>query len=411
MKILNIVGREILDSRGLPTVACDIILEDGACLSASVPAGSSKGKYESIELRDGDDRLMGLGVTKAVNIINNIIAPLFVGKEPNAVQYDLDMIQLDGTTNKSKLGANAILAVSMAMYKAHAYIENIHLYDFIAIVSGSDTISLPIPMINFINGGMHADNNLSIQEYLVIPYGAANVQEAIDKSVTLFYFLKQLLKINGKKVLTGDEGGFASDFSNDAEPIEFILKAIEEANLGTDLFALGIDVAASQLYKDHTYKFDGSVLDTEDLIKWYVQLCDAYNIYSIEDGLAEDDIKGWSTLTKAIGDSTLIVGDDLFATNPERIAYGIEHSLANAAVIKPNQIGTITESLQAIQLCQEYGMATIVSHRSGETTDTFIVDLAVGSNATHVKCGGLSRGERISKYNRLLEIENILSKF
>jgi len=412
MKITHIQAFEIFDSRGLPTIACKITLDDGMIVRSSVPVGLSVGHHEALELRDGGQRLMGKGVQKAVEIVNTIIAPVFVGKEPNSVQVDLDMIQMDGSENKSLLGANSMLAVSMAMYRAHAYAENMELFELIAMLYGADTVSLPIPMVNVINGGVHAASNLSVQEYLVVPYGAQNFRSAMEYLVQLFNVLKQMLVANGKSVALGDEGGFAASFSSDTEPLDFLMDVFEQSNfLNNSLFAVGLDVAASQLYdpKIRLYKFkDNDLKTTEQMIDWYVQCSKNYPLYSIEDGLHEDDWQGWSTMMKTFGDSIQVVGDDLFASHPERIVEGIEQEAANAVVIKPNQLGTITESLQSLKLCQEQGLTTIVSHRSGETCDTFIADLAVGSSATHIKTGGCARGERVAKYNRLLEIEEIL---
>lgn len=411
MKIINIIGKEILDSRGTPTVSCEIHLENEKIVSASIPAGTSTGKYEANELRDKDDRLMGKGVTKAVDIINNDIAPQFLGKEPSAISMDLEMIQMDGTENKSKLGANSILAVSMAMYRAHALSLNMELFDFIALACGSDTVSIPYPMINFINGGVHADNNLDIQEFLVIPCGARNMKSAMEVSLLLFNNLKEILRQEGKSTLVGLEGGFAPNFDYQLEPFEYIKRAIEESGFDEDMFTMAIDVAASQLYDEQMelYSIDNDKKSTDDMIEWYKKLIAKYNLHSIEDGLAQDDWTGWIKLVNELGKKINIVGDDLFASNPERIAKGIEFNAANCAIIKPNQVGTITESLQAIKLCKEYGFSTIVSHRSGETNDTFIVDMAIGGNTNYIKCGGLTRGERIAKYNRLLEIERILT--
>jgi len=409
MKIINIVGREIFDSRGFPTIACDIYLEDGSIATASVPAGKSKSNYEAKELRDAD-RLMGMGVSCAVDVIKNIIEPQFLGKVPNAIQMDLDLIQMDGTPDKSKLGANAMLAFSMAMYRAHAMVEEIQLFDFIALVSGSDTVSLPMPMINLINGGLHADNNLAIQEYLVIPYGALSIKVALESSVLLFNKIREILALEGKSTLVGDEGGFAPAFDSATEPFDLILKAIEELEM-QDVFTMGIDVAASRFYdvEKGSYDFNGVNKSSKQMIDWYSKLIKKYKLHSIEDGLAQDDWAGWIALTDKLGQDVQIAADDLFATNSERIIKGIELGVANTVVIKPNQIGTVTETLQAIQLCKEQGLDTIVSNRSGETCDTFIVDIAVGASTTYIKCGGLSRGERMAKYNRLLEIDHNLT--
>lgn len=410
MIIESILAKEILDSRGIPTIHCAITFEDNSYVEASVPAGTSIGKYEAIEMRDGKKRLDGLGVLKAVDIINNTIAPNFIGKEPNAVQMDLELMQMDNI-EKTNLGANSTLAVSMAMYRAHAQLLETDLYNFIALVSGSDTVSLPIPMINLINGGTHADNNLDIQEYLLIPYAAQNIKASIESSLSVFIKLRKLLKSNGKSTSTGLEGGFASNFENDLEPLDYIIQAIEAAGFEKEKFLLGINVAASQLYdqKKELYKINSDYKNSDEMIEWYDQILKLYNLYSIEDGLQQDDLAGWIKLTQKFGNKMCIIADDIFATNPARIAKGLEYSIGNSVIIKPNQIGTITETLQAIQVCKENGLTTIASCRSGETNDTFIVDLAVGASTNYIKCGGLERGERIEKYNRLLEIENELN--
>lgn len=410
MEITSIQAKEILDCRGIPTISCAIMLDDNTYVESSVPAGTCVGKYEAKEKRDGGKRLEGLGVQNAINIINNIIGPNFIGKEPNAVQMDLEMMQFD-TIEKSELGANSTLAVSMALYRAHAQLLDIELYNFIAMVSGANTVSLPIPMINIINGGAHADNNLDVQEYLLIPYAAQNVKTSIESSLEVFNKLRQLLKSNGKSTLLGLEGGFAPNFENNTEPFDFILQAITQAGFETEKFLLGIDVAASQIYDANKglYLINNEYKNSAQMLEWYESLLKQYNLYSIEDGLQQDDLEGWIKLTKTFGNKMCIIADDIFATNPARIAKGLEYNISNSVIIKPNQIGTITETLQAIQLCKENGLSTIASHRSGETNDTFIVDLAVGASTNYIKCGGLARGERIEKYNRLLEIEHELN--
>jgi len=410
MLITNIHAREILDSRGIPTVLCTLTLDDCLLINASVPAGISVSKYEAKELRDGGKRLAGQGVLKIVRNINEIIAPKLVGKEPNAVQMDLELVKLDGTESKEKLGANSTLPVSMALYRAHAQMLETELFNFIALVSGSETVSLPVPMINLINGGAHADNNLDIQDYLLIPYASQNMKESIESSLLVFYNLEKLLKSNNKSTLFGQVGGFASDFENNIEPLDFILEAIEQAGFESEKFLLGLDVAASHFYdlKKEKYYFNGKYLTADDLIEFYSMLLKQYNLYSIEDGIWQDDINGWVKLTEKLGKKMCIIADDIFSTNPARIAKGIEYAISNSVVIKPNQIGTITETLQAIQICQENGLSTITSHRAGDTCDDFIVDLAVGASTNYIKCGGFQGSERTSKYNRLLEIESIL---
>ena len=410
MKIINIHACEILNAQGLPAIECSIELEDKTIINSCVSSGTFKGKYEAFELLDGGSRFSGKGVLKATEVINNIIAPEFLGKEPNAIDMDIKMLQMDGTTDKSNFGANSILAVSMAMYRAHAMILNMELFDFIAMASGLETVSLPIPMINFISGNSQADNNLFIQEYLVIPYGAKNVKSSLEQSVKLFYSLKENLLKNKKTTLKSKEGSFAPKFENAQEPLDYIIEAIKSSKLDNDIFSLGIDSAASQYYDENeeSYNVKNKKISSQELIEFYKLFADEYNLFSLEDPLDQDDWQGWIELYNVLGEKTHIIGDDLFATNPNRISKGIELGAANTVLIKPNQIGTITETLQSIALCKENGLSTIVAHSANETNDTFIVDLAVGSNSSYIKCGGLTGGENICKYNRLIEIERQL---
>jgi enolase len=408
VKIIKIAGRQIYDSRGEPTLACDIWLENGVVVTGVAPSGSSKGSYEAFELRDGGDRFGGRGVFHSIEIIKNVIEPVFLGLEPHAVRMDLEMINLDGTHNKSKFGANTLIAVSMALYRAHAAMYEVELYELIARVCEHDTVTIPSALMNFINGGVHAENNLSVQEYHIIPSGMIDFKQAMGVSSMIFQELKMILHNAGKSTLVGDEGGFAPSFDYEAEPFEYLMKAIERVELpqGSSVW-LGLDVAATQLYNatDSTYRMGTDSVQAQELIDWYKELTENYPLYLIEDGLAENDWQGWTSMFQQLGHKVNIIGDDVFATNLERIAEGIEHNAVSGAIIKPNQIGTITETLQAIKLCQEYDLKTILSHRSGETEDTFIVDLAVGSQVTHLKAGGCSRSERLAKYNRLLAIE------
>ncbi len=411
MKITQINAKEIFDSRGMPTVSCEIILENGASVSASVPSGASRGKTEAIELRDGGTRLMGAGVLKSVQIIETTIAPLFIGKEPQLIKMDEIMIERDGTQNKSRFGANSMLAVSMALCKAQALIEGLQTYELIAYLCENETVSIPFPMFNVINGGLHAHNNLRIQEFMVIPVGFSTFQAAMEMGVSLSQTLKQLLVQHGYSTAVGDEGGFAPDMKHDTEALDILMEAIQFAQADSDgSLMIALDVAASQFYNPQStlYNWHGEMLTSDEMIAWYVELAQKYPIYALEDGLSENDWSGWRELYKQLGSKIEIVGDDIFTTNAELIYDGIEQQVANTVIIKPNQIGTVTEALQAIKLCQEYDMHTIVSHRSGETNDSFIADLAVGSNAGQIKAGGLSRGERMAKYNRLLEIEHQL---
>ncbi|MEX0671778.1 MAG: phosphopyruvate hydratase [Candidatus Babeliales bacterium] len=410
MRIIEIQGYELFDSRGFPTVGCTIELSNGTVVSASIPSGASRGKYEAVELRDGGSRLLGQGVTKAVEHINTIIAPALLGKVPNAVECDLIMLELDKNADKSHIGANAFLPVSMALFRAHAAIEKISLYELIAMLCDFETVSIPMPLFNIINGGAHATNNLQIQEYMIVPTGASDYRAGLEAAITVYHTLKNILSEAGKGTAVGDEGGFAPDFSDIREPLDFIMEAITKAGYSDDMFSLALDVAASEFYDvhAHVYQWNGKQISAQELIYTYEKLISEYPIQSIEDGLAQDDWLGWQSFMQNFGDRIHIVGDDLLATNKDRIVHALEHASANSAIIKPNQIGTITETIQAIRLCQEHGMSTIISHRSGETCDSFIADLAVGTNAGQIKAGAPARGERISKYNRLLQIEDDL---
>lgn len=413
MKITQIIAREIFDSRGFPTVECEVVLDNDVVVIASVPAGKSLGGDEARELRDGGPRLQGKGVRKAVEIIENIIAPELIGKEPDVISCDMRLLELDGTPDKSKLGANTILAVSMAVCKAQAGRYELQLYELIARLCGYESVSLPFPMFNIINGGLHADNNLAIQEFMIMPAGTQNFATSLESAATVFHELGRILKKKGKKVLLGDEGGYAADFTDEREALDFIMEAIENTkNEREGDVLLALDVAASTFYdtQKQTYRWHESKWGSQDLVDYYAQLVATYPIYSIEDGIAEHDYDGWQRLMAQLGDSTQLVGDDLFVTNVERIAQGIEHGWANAALIKPNQVGTVTQTLQAIKLCKENGMNLVVSHRSGETEDTFIADLAVGTSAGQIKAGGCARGERVAKYNQLLRIEDLLMR-
>ncbi len=412
MKIENIVAREIFDSRGVPTVDVEIHLDDNMIISSSVPSGISRGMHEAYELRDGGERLHGLGVRKAVAIINDIIAPLFIGKEPDLINFDLDMIEKDDTDNKSVLGANSMLAVSMGMCRAQAYCEGLSVYELIAQICHFETVSVSKPMFNMIGGGMHASNGCAIQEILLVPIHAQSFQEAMEYGATVFYALKELLTSKGHSIATGYEGEFVPHVRNVQEACDLVMEAIERCHL-SNTFMLSIDVAASHLYSIETglYRWEGKVVSADYLIELYKKMIATYPIYSIEDGLSEVDWHNWAIMKKELAQRVKIIGDDLFATNPERIWSGIEQDVATTCLIKPNQIGTITETLQAITLCKENGWDVIVSHRSGETNDDFIADLAVGASASYLKAGGLSHGERLAKYNRMTAIEEELLQF
>lgn len=412
MKITRINAREIFDSRGIPTIQCEIVLDDANIAVSSVPSGLSKSKYEARELRDGGLRLGGYGVTKAIENIENRIAPLLVGREPKAIEMDLELIELDGTVDKSSLGANAILAVSMGLYRAQAILEGMEIYELIASLLGNDTVSLPFPWLNIINGGMHASNDLAFQEFLIIPVGAQSFRKGFESAVLIFHALAQILEKSKKNRCVGDEGGFAPILRSNEEALDLIMQATESVSAeisGSCVIAL--DVAASHFYdrKSKLYHVGKKYLETEELIEYYKKLTNSYPIYAIEDGLDQDDWEGWKQLFRVFEQKIQVIGDDLTSTNVERLAYAIERKAISGTIIKPNQVGTVTEALQAIQLSKENGINTVISHRSGETDDNFIADLTVGSSAGQIKAGSCSRGERLAKYNRLLNIEDELT--
>lgn len=407
LTIVDCFAREILDSRGNPTIEVDVTLACGLVGRASVPSGASTGAFEAVELRDGDlDRYLGLGVERAVDNVNTVIADAIVGLDA-AAQAAIDgvLIDLDGTPNKARLGANAILGVSLAVAKAAAAAIGLPLYQYIG---GINARTLPTPMMNILNGGEHADNNVDIQEFMVMPVGAANWSEALRMSAEVFHALQAVLREQGLSTGVGDEGGFAPNLESNEAALQVIMQAIERAGYlaGQDL-VLALDVAASELYSEGSYHLasEGRTLSAAEMIEFYADLVDRYPIVSIEDGLAEDDWQGWQQLTERLGDRIQLVGDDLFVTSTEYLARGIENATANSILIKPNQIGTLTETLETIELAKQAGYTTVISHRSGETEDTTIADLAVALNAGQLKTGAPSRGERVAKYNQLLRIE------
>ncbi len=408
--IVDIKGREILDSRGNPTVECDVVLASGACGRASVPSGASTGVREALELRDGDkSRYGGKGVLKAVSHVNNEIKEALVGMDgDDQVKLDRAMIALDGTKTKEKLGANAILAVSMAAAHAAACEHDLPLYRYLG---GSGQKFMPVPMMNIINGGVHANNNLDLQEFMIIPAGAPSMKEAIRYGAETFHALRKILNDKGMTTAVGDEGGFAPMLNTHEEAIELILKAIETAGFkpGEDIF-IGLDCASSEFYEDGVYalKKQGKSYGIDQWIEVLSGWCDKYPLISIEDGAAEGDFAGWKKLTDALGSRCQLVGDDLFVTNPEILAEGIQKGLANAILIKVNQIGTLTETFEAIEMAKRANYTAIVSHRSGETSDCTIADIAVGTSAGQIKTGSLSRSDRLSKYNQLIRIEEEL---
>ena len=405
--IEDVIARQILDSRGFPTVEVDVKLSNGTFGRASVPSGASTGVYEALELRDNNDfDYMGKGVRKAVDNVNITIAPELIGANPTH-QQDLDalMLSFDGTENKSKLGANAILAVSMALAKASANGLNIPLYRYLG---GVDARVLPTPMINILNGGVHADNNLDFQEFMITPVGAKSFKDGIKMSTEVFHTLKNILKEKGLSTSVGDEGGFAPNLESNEQAINLIMQAISQAGYTFDDVKICLDVASSEIYENKKYSVEGKQLSREEMCDYLCSLVEKYPIISIEDGMAEDDWKGWTLLTEKLGNKCQLVGDDLFVTNPRRIQEGVGKKVANSVLIKLNQIGTLTETYTAIDIAKSAQYTTIISHRSGETEDTFIADLAVSTNCGLIKTGSLSRTDRLAKYNQLLRIEEEL---
>ena len=409
-RIARLSAREILDSRGRPTVEVDCVAESGARGRAAVPSGASTGEHEALELRDGDDRYMGAGVRKAVAHIHEVIAPAVRGMPvDDQAAIDARLLELDGTPDKSRLGANAILGVSMAVAVAAADEAGDPLY---ASLGGREADLLPAPLMNILNGGAHADNTVDIQEFMVVPVGPRSFSEALRAGTEVYMALKKVLQERGLGTTVGDEGGFAPDLESDTAALEVIVEAIDRAGYtaGEDV-VLALDVAASELYADGTYRWKkagGEPMTSDELIGFYVGLVDRYPIVSIEDGLAENDWSGWRALTEALGDRIQLVGDDLFVTNADRLERGIEVGAANAILIKLNQIGTVTETLEAIRVAKEAGYQAVISHRSGETEDSFISDFAVATEAGQIKTGAPARGERTAKYNQLLRIEESL---
>lgn len=412
--IVDIVGREVLDSRGNPTVECDVLLESGVMGRAAVPSGASTGSREAIELRDGDkSRYLGKGVLKAVANINGPIRELLLGKDPSDQKaLDRAMIELDGTENKAKLGANAILAVSLAAAKAAAQDQDLPLYAHIANLNGTPgQYSMPVPMMNIINGGEHADNNVDIQEFMVQPVGAKTFSDGLRMGTEIFHHLKAVLKARGLNTAVGDEGGFAPNLASNEDALGAIAEAVEKAGykLGTDV-TLALDCAASEFYEDGKYNLsgEGKSFDAEGFAEYLKGLTERFPIISIEDGLDESDWAGWKILTDKIGEKVQLVGDDLFVTNTKILKEGIEKGIGNSILIKFNQIGSLTETLEAIQMAKAAGYTAVISHRSGETEDSTIADLAVGTAAGQIKTGSLCRSDRVSKYNQLLRIEEQL---
>ncbi|MFT5798080.1 MAG: enolase [Candidatus Azotimanducaceae bacterium] len=410
--IIDIHAREILDSRGNPTVEVDVILEDGTMGRAAVPSGASTGAYEAVEKRDGDkSRYLGKGVLEACAAVNGEIADALVGTDAvEQVQLDGIMIELDGTENKSRLGANAILGVSLAAAKAAADFTSQPLFRY---VGGTSARMLPVPMMNIINGGEHADNPIDIQEFMIMPVAAENMRDAVRMGAEVFHTLKGELSAAGLSTGIGDEGGFAPNINSSRDALDFILKSIEKAGYkpGEDMF-LALDCAATEYYKDGKYVLagEGKTLTSEENVAYLAALANDYPIISIEDGMSEDDWDGWKALTDALGDKVQLVGDDLFVTNPTRLAEGIKRGSANSMLVKVNQIGTLTETLQAVEMAHRAGFTNVMSHRSGETEDATIADLAVATNCGQIKTGSLARSDRLAKYNQLIRIEEALGE-
>ncbi|MBS3994575.1 MAG: phosphopyruvate hydratase [Alkaliphilus sp.] len=410
--IIDVHAREVLDSRGNPTIEVEVFLEDGTMGRAMVPSGASTGAFEAVEIRDGDKaRYLGKGVLSAVKSVNEIIAPEIIEMDAlDQVAIDMIMIELDGTPNKAKLGANAILGVSMAVARAAAQASDMPLFQYIG---GVNAKTLPVPMLNILNGGTHADNNVDIQEFMVMPVGAKSFKEALQIGAEIFHNLKKVLKDKGLNTAVGDEGGFAPNLTSNEEALEVIMEAVKKAGYvpGKDIM-LALDVAATELYdkKENNYNLSGEgvVKTSEQMVEFYEGLVNKFPIISIEDGLDEEDWEGWKLLTDRLGSKIQIVGDDLFVTNTERLEKGIKSKTANSILVKLNQIGTITETLDAIEMAKRAGYTTIISHRSGETEDSTIADLAVAVNSGQIKTGAPSRTDRVAKYNQLLRIEELL---
>ena len=410
--ITDVYAREIMDSRGNPTVEVEVYLEDGTIGRAAVPSGASTGQFEAVELRDSDSpRYLGKGVLQAVANVNDIIGPAILGFDASEqVAIDRIMIELDGTPNKAKLGANAILGVSMAVARAAAESYDLPLFQYLG---GTNAKELPVPMMNILNGGAHADNNVDIQEFMIMPIGATSFMEALRYCAEVYHTLKGVLKAKGLATGVGDEGGFAPNLGSNEEALQVITEAIEKAGLvvGKDII-FAIDAASSEFYKDGKYHLagEGKVKTAAEMVEYYAELCEKYPIYSIEDGLAEEDWEGWKLLTDRLGKTVQLVGDDLFVTNTERLYRGIKEDTANAILIKVNQIGTLTETFDAIEMAKRAGYTAVISHRSGETEDSTIADIAVAVNAGQIKTGAPARSERVAKYNQLLRIEDMLAE-
>ena len=408
--IEDVTAIEVLDSRGNPTVKATVALSDGTVASAIVPSGASTGKREALELRDKDERYCGKGVLKAIENVNSQIAEAVIGLDAfDQKALDDEMRELDGTDNYSNLGANAVLGVSMAVARAAAKSLDVPLYRYLG---GANASVLPVPMFNIINGGAHANNSVDFQEFMIMPFGFDKFSDALRAATEIYHTLKGLLNAAGHSTAVGDEGGFAPNLNDNEEPIKLIMQAIEKAGYKAgEQIKLALDVAASELYENGKYKLEGKEFSSEELIERYAQLCEKYPIFSIEDGLSEDDWAGWAKLTSKLGSKVQLVGDDLFVTNEKILREGTQKGVGNAILIKPNQIGTVSQTMQTIRLAQRKGYRCVMSHRSGESEDSFIADFAVAMNTGQIKTGATSRSERNAKYNRLLEIERETDEF
>ncbi len=409
----EIVADEVMDSRGNPTVRAKVSLSDGSVASAIVPSGASTGKREALELRDGGNRYMGKGALKACENVNGAISDALVGLSPfNQAEIDLVMKEIDGTENYANLGANAVLGVSMAVARAAALSLDVPLYRYLG---GANAVTMPVPMLNIINGGEHANNSVDFQEYMIMPIGFDRFSEGLRAAAEVYHHLKKIIDEMGESTAVGDEGGFAPNLKSNEEPIQVIMQAIEKAGYKAgEQIAIALDVAASELINEqgkYVLKSENRELTSSELISYYADMCEKYPIVSIEDGLSEDDWDGWKELTEKLGDKVQLVGDDLFVTNVSILAEGIEKGIGNAILIKPNQIGTVSETMQTVRLAQRSGYRCVMSHRSGESEDAFIADFAVALNTGEIKTGSTARSDRIAKYNRLLEIETELGQF
>lgn len=410
MKIMRVIGREIFDGRGWPTVCCDIVLDTGLLVSASVPSSISRGIFEAHELRDGGSRLFGKGVLQAIDRIESTIAPMLIGKEPNVIDIDLMMLELDKTTNKSYLGANAMLAVSLAVARAQAATEGLELFEFIAFLNGAESVTLPFPLVTVLNGGLLADNNLAIQDYMVVPIGAQNVRQSMEIIGTVYQEIRQELKKRNKKINSGQGGGFAPDLASDYEALDIITQVLDK--VGNEQCVIALDMAASTFYDKERglYRWQEKLYTTTDMVGIYEELITQYPIYSLEDCFDASDILGWQQIALLAEDNVQIAGDAMFASHTDKIAHALEQNLVTAATIKPAHVGTLSETLHTVDFCKKNGLNSIISHRSGETEDTFLVDLAVGISAGQLKAGGFSRSEFVAKYNRLITLEDHLMR-